>query len=132
LVRYESNRALRSAKDYRRAIAEIDLLLDRVSVRGTQAHDRLELLSVLVEAYENEHDPIDESGTPQEVVDFVLEQRGMTRVQLAPLLGGRSRVTAFFGDRRPLSLAQIKNLRSALGIPFGSTDRLEPVRRSGP
>ena len=72
---------------------------------------------MLVEAYENEHDPIDESGTPQEVVDFMLEQRGMTRAELALLLGGRSRVSEFFSRNRPLSIAQIKKLRDALGVP---------------
>ena len=117
VVRYETNRAIRSAKDYRQAVAEMDALLDRAPVRGTREYDRLELLSILVEAYETEHDPIDESGTPQDVVDFMLEQRDMTRAQLAPLLGGRSRVSEFFSKKRPLSIAQIRKLRDALGIP---------------
>jgi HTH-type transcriptional regulator / antitoxin HigA len=117
MARYELSHVLRSAKDYREAVAEIDSLLDLDPARGTRQYDRLELLSVLVEAYEDEHDPIDESGTPQEVVDFMLEQRGMTRAQLAPLLGGRSRVSEFFSKKRPLSVAQIKKLRDALGIP---------------
>lgn len=117
MVRYEGNQVVRSAKDYRQAVVEIDFLLDRSPVRGTREYDRLELLSILVEAYETEHDPIDESGTPQDVVDFMLEQRDMTRAQLAPLLGGRSRVSEFFGKKRLLSIAQIKKLRDALGIP---------------
>jgi HTH-type transcriptional regulator / antitoxin HigA len=117
MARYELSHVLRSAKEYREAVAEIDSWLDLDPARGTRQYDRLELLSVLVEAYEDEHDPIDESGTPQEVVDFMLEQRGMTRAQLAPLLGGRSRVSEFFSKKRPLSVAQIKKLRDALGIP---------------
>jgi HTH-type transcriptional regulator / antitoxin HigA len=117
MARYELTHVLRSAKDYRDAIAEIDALLDMDPARGTREYDRLELLSVLVEVYEDEHYPIDESGTPQEVVDFMLEQRGMTRAQLAPLLGGRSRVSEFFSKKRPLSVTQIRKLRDVLAIP---------------
>ncbi|MGH7625338.1 MAG: helix-turn-helix domain-containing protein [Gemmatimonadaceae bacterium] len=44
-------------------------------------------------------------------------QKGLTRAQLARLLGGRSRVSDFFIQRRPLSLGQVEKLRGALGIP---------------
>jgi HTH-type transcriptional regulator / antitoxin HigA len=116
-TRCELTHALRSVRDYRHAVAEIDSLLDGGSAKGTREFDRSELLSVLVAAYEDEHDPVDESGTPQEVVDFMLAQHGMTRSDLASLLGGRSRVSEFFGKKRPLSITQIKRLRDALSIP---------------
>jgi HTH-type transcriptional regulator / antitoxin HigA len=116
-TRCELTHALPTVRDYRQAVAEIDSLLDGGSAKGTREFDRLELLSVLVAAYEDEHDPVDESGTPQEVVDFMLEQHGMARGDLASLPGGRSRVSEFFGKKRPLSITQIKRLRDALGIP---------------
>lgn len=56
-------------------------------------------------------------GTPQSVVEFMLEQRGMTRAELAPLMGGRSRVSDFFAGKRRLSMEQVRALRDALGIP---------------
>ena len=46
-----------------------------------------------------------------------LEQHGMTRGDLAPLMGGRARVSEFFSGRRRLSIAQVRSLRDALGIP---------------
>jgi HTH-type transcriptional regulator/antitoxin HigA len=108
---------LRNAREFKAAVAEIDALLDRDPKPNTEAHDRLKFLSVLVEAYEDEHDPIDETGTPQSVVAFMLEQTGMTKADLAPLMGGRARVSEFFAGKRRLSVAQIKKLRDTLGIP---------------
>jgi len=108
---------LRNAREWRAAVEEIDALLDRDPKRGTEAYDRLEFLSVLVQAYEDEHEPIEEGGTPQSVVTFMLEQKGMPKTALAPLMGGRARVSEFFAGKRRLSIAQIKKLRDALGIP---------------
>lgn len=108
---------LRNAREYARAVAEIDALLDRDPPRGSEAYERLRFLSVLVEAYEDERDPIDESGTPQSVVSFMLEQAGMSKADLAPLMGGRARVSEFFAGKRRLSLEQVRKLRDALGLP---------------
>jgi HTH-type transcriptional regulator / antitoxin HigA len=108
---------LRNAREYRAAVTEIDRLLDRDPARASDAYERLEFLSVLVADYEDRHAPLDERGTPQSIVDFMLEQRGMTRAELAPLLGGRGRVSEFFAAKRRLSITQIQRLREALGIP---------------
>lgn len=108
---------LRNAKEYRAAVAEIDRLLDRDPTRGTEAYERLEFLSVLVADYDDRHEPLDERGTPQSIVDFMLEQRGMTRAELAPLMGGRARVSEFFAGKRRLSIVQVQRLREALRIP---------------
>jgi HTH-type transcriptional regulator/antitoxin HigA len=109
---------LRSEEEYEAAIAEIEQLLDRHPEPGTEVYERLEFLSVLAEAYEKEHDPVEAfATTPQAVVDFMLEQRGMNRAQLADVMGGRSRVSDFFNERRPLSRSQIIALRNLLGIP---------------
>jgi HTH-type transcriptional regulator/antitoxin HigA len=51
------------------------------------------------------------------VVEFMLEQKGLTRAVLAEPFGGRSRVSDFFSGKRPLSMTQIKALRELLGIP---------------
>lgn len=108
---------LRNRRELDAAVREIDDLLDRDPKRGSEDYERLAFLSVLVKAYEDEHDPIDETGTPQSVVSFMLEQTGRTRAELAPLMGGRARVSEFFSGKRRLSIEQIRKLRDALGIP---------------
>lgn len=92
----------------------------RVPKRGSEEDDRLQFLSVLVEAYDDDHDPLDESkGTPQSVVAFMLEQHGMTRADLHGPMGGKTRVSEFFAGKRALSVAQIRALHKELGIPAG-------------
>jgi len=78
--------------------------------------DRLELLSVLVEHYEEVRYPM-EAVTPQDAVSFMLEQKGMTRADLDEVMGGKSRVSEFFSGKRELSKSQVEVLRSMLGIP---------------
>lgn len=118
LLDFSKPHVLRNSREYRAAVREIDELLDADPKRGSEAYDRLEFLSVLVEAYEDEHDPIDESGgSPQTVVAFMLEQKGMTRVDLHALMGGKARVSEFFAGKRRLSVEQVRALRKALGIP---------------
>jgi HTH-type transcriptional regulator/antitoxin HigA len=80
--------------------------------------DLLEFLSVLVEAYEAKHYPEEMfATTPQSAVDFMLEQKGMQRSDLAGIIGGKSRVSEFFAGKRELSRTQIRALRDLLGIP---------------
>lgn len=109
---------LRNAREYKAAVAEIDGLVDAgAEDRTRESEERLEFLSLLVEAYEEDHYPRDESGTPQGIVAFMLEQKGLTRTDLVPLMGGKARVSEFFSGKRRLSIEQIRALRDRLGIP---------------
>jgi HTH-type transcriptional regulator/antitoxin HigA len=114
---FSTPHVLRTVREYNAAVAEVDRLLDADPKKGTAEYDRLEFLSVLIKAYEDEHVPEPRNPTPQEAVDFFLEQRGMTRAELAECMGGRSRVSDFFKGVRQLSTGQIKALRDLLGIP---------------
>jgi HTH-type transcriptional regulator/antitoxin HigA len=118
LLDFAKPHVLRNAREFKAAVAELDQLADANCKRGTEAYDRLEFLSVLIEAYEAEHNPLDErAGSAQSVVAFMLEQHGKTRADLAPLMGGKARVSEFFAGKRDLSVAQVKALRDELGIP---------------
>lgn len=109
---------LRTEEEYGEAVRTIDELLDRDPAPGTEDHDLLEFLSVLVEAYEAKHYPDERfATTPQDVVDFMLEQKGMQRADLGKIMGGKSRVSEFFAGKRELSRAQIRALRDLLGVP---------------
>ena len=116
-------RLLRTEAEYDAAVAETAALMDQEPAPGTPAHDRVEVLTLLINAYDDAHYPMGDASTPQDVVDFLLEQHGMTRAQLAPLLGGRSRVSDFFHGVRPLSVGQVQRLRARFGV---SADLLLP------
>jgi len=111
------DRPIRRETEYNAAIAEIERLLDADPKKGTSAFDRLELLTILVEAYEEEHDEEFKPASPQEMVEFMAEQKGIGRTELAELMGGRSRLSDFLNKHRKLSINQISKLRKALGIP---------------
>ena len=108
---------LQSEAEYDAAVAEVDELLEREPPEGSREADRLRFLSVLIGAYDDEHYPMGETSTPQTVVAFMLEQQDMTRADLAPILGGRSRVSEFFSGKRRLSVPQMQKIRDVLHIP---------------
>ena len=108
---------LRNEEEYDIAVAEIDTLLDTDPQPGSEAYERLEFLSVLVLAYEDTHFPTYEQSTPQEVVDFMLEQKGLCRADLAKWLGSSRQTAEFFEGTWSLSIKQIGALRTHLGIP---------------
>lgn len=109
---------LRSEAEYDEAVQMIDELLDRDPAPGSEDHEFLEFLSVLVEAYEAKHYPAEMfATTPQDVVDFLLDQKGMQRADLNEIMGGKSRVSEFFAGKRELSRSQIRALRDLLNVP---------------
>lgn len=117
LLDFTKPHVLRNEAEYKAATDAIDHLLDADPQPSSESYERLEFLSVLVQAYEDAHFPVEDLVTPQEVVEFMLEQRNQSRKNLAEWLGGERRMTEFFHDAGSLSLRQIETLREKLGIP---------------
>jgi HTH-type transcriptional regulator/antitoxin HigA len=105
---------IRTEVDYETALAEIEQLFE--AVPGTPEGDRLEILTTLVEAYEERHYPIP-LPDPIEAILYYLESRGLSRRDLEPYLGSRARVSEVLNRKRPLSLEMIRRLHSGLKIP---------------
>lgn len=105
---------IRTKVDHERALAEVERLWGAKA--GTPAGDRLDVLATLIDAYEAEHYPID-APDPIEAIKFRMEQQGLTRKDLEPLIGTRTRVAEVLNRRRGLSIAMIRRLHKALGIP---------------
>ena len=105
----------RNAAEVRRhALKEIENLWG--AKLGTPEGDRLDVLATLVDVYESEHDPID-SPDPIEAIKFRMEQQGLTRKDLEPLIGTRTRIAEVLNRRRGLSIEMIRRLHDTLGIP---------------
>jgi HTH-type transcriptional regulator / antitoxin HigA len=107
-------RPIRNEEDYETALEEIEELWE--AEPGTAEADRLEVLVLVVEAYEAEHYPIP-LPDPIELILHVMEARGLTRRDLEPYLGSRARVSEVLNRRRPLSLEMIRKLQAGLGLP---------------
>ena len=105
---------IKTQADYEAALQEIEALFE--AKPGTAAGDRLEILSTLVEAYEEQHYPIP-TPDPIETIRYYMESRGLTRRDLEPYVGSRARVSEVLNKKRPLSLTMIRNLHQGLGIP---------------
>lgn len=100
-------------EDHEAALREIEQLWN--AEPGTPEGDRLDILFTLVEAYEKKHFPIPPPD-PIDMIEFVMEQRGLLPKDLIPYLGSRARVCEILNRRRPLSLEMIRKLQAGLGI----------------
>ena len=108
---------IKTEADYDAALEEIERLWG--APLGTPEGDKLDVLATLVEAYELKHHPI-YPPDPVEAIKFRMEQLGMTRKDLEPYLGPRSRVSEIFNRKRELSISMIRSLHKGLGIPLES------------
>lgn len=115
---------IKTEDDYGAALAEVEHLWG--AEEGTPAGDKLDILITLVEKWEDLHYPIDPPD-PVEAILFYMEQKGLTRKDLEPYLGQRSRVADVLNRKRPLSLQMIRNLHDHLGIPADILLRQAPL-----
>lgn len=102
--------------DLHSALEQISTLMLSDPEPGTPEGDLLEILSTLVEAYENKNFSISEPD-PIEAIKFRMDQLGIGVKDLIPLIGESNRVYEVLNKKRPLTLRMIRNLSSKLGIP---------------
>lgn len=107
-------RPLHTEIDYLQALSRIDQLID--AGRGTEDGDELEVLSILVEDYEQRHFPIT-STDPIDAILFRMDQMGLNQTDLAKIIGSRSRASEIMTGKRSLSLRMIRVLHDKLNIP---------------
>jgi HTH-type transcriptional regulator/antitoxin HigA len=106
---------IKTEADFHTALAEIERLWD--AEPDTPEGDRLDILMTLVEVYERRHHPMPPAD-PIAAIEFVMEQRGITRTDLEPIIGSSSRVSEVLNRRRALSLSMIRRLSEGLRIPL--------------
>ncbi|KXV50021.1 DNA-binding protein [Gluconobacter albidus] len=104
---------IRNEADYDAALDEVGSLWGAKS--GTPDGDRLDVLATLIDAYEAKHHPIDPPD-PVEAIRFRMEQQGLTRKDLEPMIGPRNRVADVLNRKRGLSIDMIRQLHDGLGI----------------
>jgi HTH-type transcriptional regulator/antitoxin HigA len=113
-------KVIKTETEYRAALARFEQALK--VPEAERSYDDMELLSVLIEQYENAQYRIDPPD-PIEAIKFRMEQAGLSQKDLIPCLGSRSRVSEVFSGKRELTLAMIRALNAHLGIPAESLIR---------
>ena len=105
---------IRNEQDYQKALERLEVIFD--AKRGTEEGDELEILSILIDNYENEHFPIG-MPDPIEAIKFRMEQMGMKQKDLAEVFGFKSRVSEILNKKRKLTLEMVRKLNTTLHIP---------------
>ena len=104
---------IRTEKDHELAVARIGVLIN--AAPGSAEGDELDVLATLVDAYEAKHHAMD-APDPIHAIQFRMEQQGLSRKDLEPLIGSRARVSEILKGKRGLTLEMIRRVKSGLGI----------------
>jgi HTH-type transcriptional regulator/antitoxin HigA len=110
-------RPIKTEEDYTATINQIENLMD--ARPNTPRMDTLEVLTTLVEAYEEQHYKID-APDPIEAIKFRMEQEGLKQKDLVSIVGSKSRVSEILNRKRKLTIEMIRNLHRQLHIPIES------------
>jgi HTH-type transcriptional regulator/antitoxin HigA len=104
---------IRTDQDHELAVKRIEDLIGAAA--GTAEGDELDILATLVDVYEAKHHAID-APDPITAIQFRMEQQGLSRKDLEPLIGSRARVSEILTRKRSLTLSMVRRVRSGLGI----------------
>ena len=107
-------KVIKNEKEYRKALNRLEKIFN--AKKGTKEGDELELLSLLIDKYEQEKYPID-LPDPIDAIKFRMEQLGFKQKDLALAIGLKSRVSEILNRKRKLTLDMIRKLSEVLSIP---------------
>lgn len=104
---------IRTEIDHELAVKRIEKLIN--AIPGSAEGDELDVLATLVDAYEAKHHAID-APDPVTAIQFRMEQQGLSRKDLEPLIGSRARVSEILTRKRSLTLSMVRRVKFGLGI----------------
>jgi HTH-type transcriptional regulator/antitoxin HigA len=110
-------KVIKTEEDYNKSLKRLEEIFH--APIDSHEGDEAELLSILIEKFENDFYPI-ESADPIEAIKFRMEQMDMTNQELAEIIGYKSRVSEIFSRKRKLTLKMIRNLHEKMNIPYES------------
>ncbi len=106
---------IKTEGDYRSYLGEVERLALADPAPESPDGARLELLSLLVEAYEKTRFRF-ETPSPIEAIQFRMHEQGLRQADLVPYFGSRSRVSEVLAGKRPLTVQMIREISMGLGI----------------
>lgn len=105
---------IKNETQYQEALKRLEEIFD--AKPNSKNGDELELLSFLIDKYEQENFPID-LPDPIEAIKFRMEQMGYKQSDLVKYIGLKSRVSEILNKKRKLTIEMIRKLHVGLGIP---------------
>jgi HTH-type transcriptional regulator/antitoxin HigA len=110
-------KVIKTEEEYNQALKRLEKVF-HASIDSKEG-DEAELLTLLIEKYEDEKYPI-LAPDPIAAIQFRMEQKGLTQKDLSVIIGYKSRVSEILSRKRKLTLKMIKNLHEKLNIPYES------------
>ncbi len=108
-----SIKPIKTKADYEKALLRMEKIFDAKS--NTSAGDEAEILSLLIENYENEYYAID-APDPIEAIKIRMEEMNLKQADLTEVFGSKSRVSEVLNKRRKLTVDMIRNLTETLKL----------------
>src|SRR4030043_573770 len=109
-----SVRVIKNEQDYKSALKRIQEIFNAKS--GTPEYEELEVLSILIEEYEEKRFIIPDSH-PLDIIRFVMEQHDLKQSDLIGILGDKTNVSKVLNRNRPLTLEMIRKFSKTFHIP---------------
>src|SRR5437660_400489 len=109
-------RPIRSRTEHERLV-EMLLELDEREDLSPDEEDLAEMLTLLIEDYEERHHPLPRVS-PHESLKALMEERGLKHKDIWPVLGNKGSATEVLSGRRSISKAQAKRLAAFLHVPI--------------
>ena len=106
---------IKTEEEYDKALERLEVIFDTET--GTPEGDEMELLSLLITNYEDEHYPIPDPD-PIEAIEFIMEQTNLKPKDLVGIIGDKASVSKILNRKRKLTLDMIRNLHEKLKIPL--------------
>ena len=104
---------IKSKQDYKKALERLEIIFD--APLDTKEGDEAEILSMLIENYENQFYPI-ESPDPIEAIKIRMEEMNIKQKDLVGIIGGKSRVSEILNKKKRLTVDMIRELEKTLHI----------------
>ena len=109
-------------------LARARALVDRLMVSDAAADmARLEAQARLIAAYE-EHKWPRRMPSTAEIVRYLMDQHGLSRADMVPILGTASRVSEVLRGKKGLSMTMVQRLRARVRVPADVL--LPPVKKA--
>ncbi len=104
---------IKSEADYRNALKRLEIIFD--APIDTEDGNEAEILSMLIENYENKYYPI-EAPDPIEAIKIRMEEMNLKQKDLVGILGGKSAVSEVLNRKKKLTVDMIRELEHMLHI----------------